>query len=255
MKKKWFTVIELTFIVILLWLIFSMSRNLFNSRKQEKIIFGETCINYLFGEIDKFENDYYYQKQINNQQLSNIFMNFRGTNLPLGTGFPPNLKGEYTVSDIVLWYINTGNNQILLKHIQTYRGVWSILFWTWFTQQIPRPSNCSSPKYLVRIGHQIQPFWDWFSSPSAYIQYTNWKQYFTTWLNQSLNTVNTWSIMFEVCDTIVLAPNWAFGSSSARNCIEIGKIEIDRRIWRNQYMKCKQTNETTWVCGVWPRLN
>ena len=79
-----------------------MSRNLFNSTKQEKITFGETCLNYLFGEIDKFETDYYYQKKINNQNLSNIFMHFRGTSLPLGNIYPPNLKGDRTVSDIIL---------------------------------------------------------------------------------------------------------------------------------------------------------
>jgi predicted nucleotidyltransferase component of viral defense system len=39
-----------------------MVKNFLNTGRQEKLIFGETCVNYLFGEMQRFSDDLKFSK-------------------------------------------------------------------------------------------------------------------------------------------------------------------------------------------------
>jgi prepilin-type N-terminal cleavage/methylation domain-containing protein len=59
-KHKAFTLFELVVVIAIIGIMIQMSRNLFSTTPQERKIYGETCINYVFGKLSNFTSDITY---------------------------------------------------------------------------------------------------------------------------------------------------------------------------------------------------
>jgi len=49
-------------VIVILSFLTVVARPFFNVKKQEEITYSENCLNFLFGEIDKFQTDLTYGK-------------------------------------------------------------------------------------------------------------------------------------------------------------------------------------------------
>lgn len=244
MRKKAFTIIELTLIVAMLWLIFSMTRNFFNVSRQNKLVFGETCLNYVFGEIDKFQTDIKYGKlPVTLSWLDGVY------SLKLfGTYTWTFLNSSWMAWMTFEWI---GNDFVVVK---TY-------------QNISLSSNNYAPFNNVPIP---EPCFDWWftivwrtSIPSWALQIaipavkTNDSQWFIwdDWETNS-NPQITWEVVYSVCGLKRWHTNPArWGVLDTSECVEVGKVNVDKRSETINFLKCARTNDQTWICSLRPRLN
>lgn len=79
-KKRGFTMIELIIVIFTLWIIIWFARNFLNTTRQERVIFWETCVNYIFWEIERIQSDIDYErntKLLMNDWLPPNFFTFK----------------------------------------------------------------------------------------------------------------------------------------------------------------------------------
>ena len=244
MQKKSFSIIELALIVSLLWIVFSMTRNFFNIWRQNKIVFWEICLNYIFAEVDKFQTDIKYGK------------------LPVSISW---LDGVYSIR---LYWANT----------------WSFLSssWMWWMKfqwlsndystiltykNISLTSNSFAPFNNVLIP---DPCFDWWLTVVWTPSINSWSLQITipivksndtqrfVWENwaTNLNPQITWEVIYSVC----WLKRWLTNPTrwnllDIGECLQIWKINIDKRSETINFIKCARTNDKTWICSLRPRLN
>ncbi len=235
MQKKSFTLVELLIVILILWLIFSMSTGFINLQRQQKFVFGEQCANHIFAEVDKFQSDVKYGKK----EVSSF------------GGFPVHstrmsINGSSWTTNKVLSYIdyrliNTNSNDELdIKESQFSHAS--------FASAGLRPGACSNEKYLIsfksptfsdgNIAFYTTPEWTFINS---------WNYYVTP-------TLITGETILNVCDTIRLG-TLADSFSDATNCVEIAKIYLDRRSSSTYFLKCTVIDTANWTCKSRPRIN
>lgn len=231
-------------VVVILWLLFAMTRSFFNVWRQKKVVFWETCLNYVFGEIDKFQTDIKYGK------------------LPVTVSW---MNGVYRIrlfGENQWWYANSSGFAWLI-----FDGAWddystvknynyislsSKNYSTFNNESIP--PQCYHNEYTLVAKPSIWSREMMIAIPTVKTNSSKWY----IWDDRETNSSPqiTWEVIYSVC----WLPDWQTNPVWANlpkttACIEIGKVHIDIRSETINFLKCAKTNDTTWICGLWPRLN
>ena len=244
MQKKAFTIIELTLIVAMLWLIFWMTRNFFNVSRQQKLIFWETCLNYVFWEIDKFQDWIKYGK------------------------LPVTISGQSWVYSIRLYGANTWTFLISTWFAWiSFEWIWNdlstIISYDYISlssnnfaplQNTPIPEPCFDGGLTLVWKTSISSWTLQVAIPAVKTNDTKWFVW-ENWIT-NVNPQTTWEIVYSVCSRRNSQINPARGGGlSTSECIQVWKVNIDKRSETINLLKCTRTNTQTWICSAWPRLN
>ena len=236
MQKKSFTLLEMTIVVALLWLIFAISKSFFNISRQEKLVFWETCVNYIFGEFSKFESDIKYGK--------NIYAYVSWTALT-----PTSYIIWVYDSWLSLSWVAAITGWVWVAAYNTSSGLFAIYkTYNISTDSAIRPVQCVNNKYLLTTN----------STPYAkmnYIYTANGDSYISNTVSWASIQPYTGESIFHVCDIVVLW-SWATSTrSQVKSCIQVAKVYFDRRIGTMQFLKCMKINDQSGICGLWPVVN
>lgn len=230
MKKKSFTLVEVLLTISIISLLFVISRSFLNVNRQEKFLFGERCMKYMFTELDKFQTDFTYGKNSVNT-ISGVDM------------------VQSSIS--FLWYTWTTNNAkaVMLLYLQDkdandyeykkYQFSHTSTLWT------SRPTQCMSPKYIMSYNTTT------FSQYGNIVMFNskqNW-WYFTDDGTAYPNQF-TWDVIISVCDAINIS-NGVYSQWS--RCSELWKIIADKRSWKISYLVCNAFDSISWKCTARPK--
>ncbi len=232
-KKRGFTMIELIIVIFTLGIIIWFARNFLNTTRQERVIFWETCVNYIFWEIEKIQSDIDYERNtkllINNGSslITPDFFAFRYNGFKNTT----NWSGQIAIQGIIV----SGG---AIQSQKTYTDLQLT------SNQIPQLCKNSRFAVVVNTGldiiiptKEIDPDTNWYiwSQGNDYI----------------LNTNTVWQItgeaLFYACDSSTL---WTI-----KNCIEIAKMYADKRSKKFYYWKCIKVSSNDWSCQSRPTIN
>lgn len=244
MKKRGFTILEMILVVAILWLLFSMTRSFFNVWRQKKIVFWETCLNYIFGEVDKFQTDIKYGK---------LPVTVSGLNGVYSLRLFGNNGGPFNNSSGFAGYLFEWLGDDYAT-IQTYKTVSlsSNNYSTFNNTSIPAP--CYSNEYVITARTSI---WSRVLQVAIPTVKTNSSQRFIGEERETNTSPQiTWDVTYSVC----WLPKWHTNPSRANmvettECIEIGKVNVDKRSETINFLKCGITNQQSGICTTWPRLN
>ncbi len=235
MQKKSFTLVELLIVILILWLIFSMSTGFINLQRQQKFVFGEQCVNHIFAEVDKFQSDVKYGKK----EVSS-FGGFPVHSTRMG------INGSSWTTSKVLSYIDyrlinsNSNDELDIKESQFSH--------TAFGSAGSRPNLCMSEKYLVSFKSST------FSDGNIAFYTTPAGSFINSWNYNTIPSIITGDLLLSVCDTIRLG-TIVDNFSDATNCVEIAKIYFDRRSSSTYFLKCSTIDTSNWTCKSRPRIN
>lgn len=244
MQKKAFTIIELTLIVAMLWLIFWMTRNFFNVWRQQKLIFWETCLNYVFWEVDKFQDGIKYGKLPVTISWQDWVYSIRFYGINTWTFYTSSWFAWISFE----WIWNDLSTVIPYDHISLSSNNFAPL------QNTPIPQQCRNAWLTIVWKTSLSSWTLQVTIPAVKTNDTKW----FVWENWVTNTnpQTTWEIIYSVCwlrNSQVNPVRWSLLSTS--ECIQIGKVNIDKRSETINLLKCTRTNIQTWICSAWPRLN
>ena len=236
MKKKGFTILELIVVIIILWLILWFSKNFLKTDRQAKIIFGETCVNYLFGEMKRFHNDIVYGKNL-------IGISPHGPRGPLGriVSVASTISAQKTIPRTAItggirW--STFDQYILDESGRVTEQI--VIFWIggrWSFTGIP--PACMSTKYTLAVQN--------LSGDDKWVSTDQGLFYWDYNINAiDKNVIYTESVI-NVCDSTT---NWYLTYGS--NCFEIAKLIRDKRQDDYFYLKCISSNPVTGICNQRP---
>jgi hypothetical protein len=233
MRKKSFTIVEILTVVVIMWLILGMVKNFLNTGRQEKLIFGETCMNYVFGEIQRFQDDIKMNKtrwmDINGTPASlfRIWMN----TIPKASLFTTGIVDVSPQSiNFEALLVNSSNQIIDDSVIKTIN---------FHTNNIPQV--CNSPRFMM------------VSMAGTYetlnIFFRNGEVTFSDDLN--FNNIAQYKVdtYFEACEKV------GQSNDKVKNCVDIGKLDIDRRSNLIFYLKCVKVDAVSWNCKQRPTIN
>lgn len=214
-------------------LILGFSRNFLNTTRQEKTIFGETCLHYIYGEVQKFSSDILYEKKW-------LYVMQDGTN-PMRYGMAFYMSWSTKTGSIDL-YLTSGNNSDQV--FDTYKKIALAP-----TSGSRIPPECVNNRFAV----SVESTWDswqfiigmpntaYTSSDDRYIGYD-------TGIADVATSTTTGEVVFTVCDK-KQAPY------TLSNCLEIGKLFIDRRPKKIYYLSCQRISTNSWDCIIRPAIN
>ncbi len=244
MQKKAFTILELALIVAMLWLIFGMTRNFFNVWRQKKLVFWETCLNYVFGEIDKFQTDIKYGKlPVTVSGLDGVYsIRLYGTN---SWSF---LHSSWFGWMTFEWIWNDFATIQTYKHISLSSNNFAPL------NNVPIPESCYSTEFTIVWKPSIFARALQIAIPAVKTTDSQW--FIGDDWETNLNPQITWEVTYSVCGLQrgqINPARWSLLDTS--ECLEVGKVNVDRRSETINFLKCARTNEQTWICSLWPRLN
>ena len=214
-KKNAYTLIEILIVVIIVGIIAWLTRNIFNDTRQNKIILGENCSNYIYGKLSNFASNINYGKTTSgaNSGITYYKITYTPNKIELGsvswTTFIP--------QDSII--IGTG-----LKSNNTERCNSS-------SYSLATTGTIGMDTIALPVKGQIL---SWNNNTSRHIG---------TW--SLTNTLNTGSIEFFVCDKNIISTNHS-------SCITASKILIDRRSQQIFLQKCLSRNSTTGKCNSRP---
>lgn len=243
-KKRAFTLIEIIVVVSLLWLIIWFTKNFLNTTRQERILFGENCINYIFWQIEKVQSD------INYERNNNLLMT--GGKSPWYFGFT--YDWQLSGNDIENWEIRVfgigrtwavDNNGFGVFEKKEYVH---IPLTTNNSTNIP--TQCQNKRFTVVIDSPDNSLWTHIVIPTKESDPdTNW-YIWDDWergIDQNYPGNSTGEAKFFACDKNT---PWY-----VRNCIEIAKTYADKRSKQFYYWKCINTNPDTGKCQLRPSTN
>ena len=239
-KRHAFTLIEVIVVVVLLWIIIWFTRNFLNTARQERILFGENCINYIFWQVEKVQSDINYER--NNSLLMN------GWQSPWYFGFTydwyltgNNGRGEVNVFGVIrTWTLDINGLGVFdeknYTHIPlTYGSI---------------PTQCKSKRFTIVIDSPEESVWTHIVIPTKESDPdTNWYigDEWERGIDQNALWNSTWEAKFFSCD--------ANGPWEVRNCVEVAKIYADKRSKQFYYWKCVSINPDTGRCQLRPSTN
>ncbi len=124
--KKWFTLIELMLVIIIIMILFLASKNLFQA-PNKYLIDGETCVNTIYGQLSQF----FYQGITGKDKTIS------------GAIYEPSSYGiqisKWTGYDAISLYISTGANSYIQESENRIYTTWSTIM------------GCNAPWYTVLI--------------------------------------------------------------------------------------------------------
>lgn len=216
MKKiKAYTLVEILIVVIIVGILAWLTRNIFNDTRQNKIILGENCSNYIYGKLSNFASSINYGKTISGQNntISYYKITYSGNKIELGTVS----WTTYSVQDTI--YIGTG--------LSSNRYEWCKSS----SYSLATTGTIGMDTIALPVKGQIL---SWNNNTSRHI-----------WTWNLTNTLNTGSIELFVCDKNIISTNHS-------SCIASSKILIDRRSKQIFLQKCLSRNSTTGKCTSRP---
>lgn len=235
MQKKAFTLMEMIIVVIILSMVFVAAKNFFDTSYQEKVAFGERCVNKIFWDIGKFETDALYGNanatKINQYDATSVTLNlWRLTWVNLGgTRVFGMITLESYNDPMAVWK----STNISLAYDDSSNG---------FVRKDP----CRSVKYIVgMVRDPITPStWS-----SLEIELLSWEN-ISIYDNRSTRLTG-WGVIFNVCELTSVSTSTA-GASQWRSCLQIWRLIADIRLPKLIYQKCYQINQTNWGCTSRP---
>ena len=231
-KKHGFTVLELVIVIFIVALILGFSRNFLNTTKQEKTIFGENCLRYVYGEIQKFSSDIMYEKKW-------LYIMQDGSDpLRYAMGFYMSWSKAWSLD----LYLLSGNDAAQVSNI--YKTIALAP-----TTGVRTPTECSSTRFWVSMegtGNTWQfiiglPNTSYITSDARYLWYD------TGLADTSVSSI-TGDVVFTVCDK-------KQDPYSLSNCLEIGKLSVDRRPKKIYYLNCQRIDVNSGNCLIRPVIN
>ncbi len=240
-KKKSFTLVELLLVVIIIGTLFFATKNFFDTSRQEKVVFAETCINYLFGEVWRFNDTVRYKKNI---WTGNIVW-YTMTLIWNGV-FPKNDLSKFAISTTATkdtW------GMIYLDDYQFTHN--STYWWVISSPWIIRPTECSSSKYFIRSDFN---FTGMSEDPLSAVVLDYDENGLNIWdWDPGVDSALTGQIILEACDATQIAEGHLFSTHSRWvKCMEVGKILVDKRIGILQTIKCGITDQENLICRSRP---
>lgn len=216
-KKNAYTLIEILIVVIIVGIIAWLTRNIFNDTRQNKIILGENCSNYIYGKLSNFASNINYGKTTSGQNniVSYYKIAYSGNKIELGFVS----WTTFSVQDSI--YIGTGltSNKSERCNSNSY--------------SLATTGTIGMDTIVLPVKGQALP------APLN----NNTSRYIGTWSLEK--TLNTGSIEFFVCDKNIISTNHS-------SCIAASKILIDRRSQQIFLQKCLSRNSTTGKCNSRP---
>lgn len=218
-KRNAYTLLEILIVVIIVGIIVWLTKNLFNTTRQDKIILWENCSNFIYGKLSNFASDISYGKRI----------------VATNTGISY-YKIAYSQNKIERGYVSWANNFVILDFIS---------IGTWINSN--KNEWCSSSSYsLATTGtngmNTIALPVKGQSIPTLSNESSN--RYIGTW-DLMANTLNTGNIEFFVC-------NKNTTSTEHSSCIASSKILFDRRSQQIFLQKCASRNSINGKCNSRP---
>lgn len=222
--------IELIIVIITLGIIIGFARNFLNTTRQERVIFGETCVNYVFWEIERVQSDIDYErntKLLMDNWLSPDFFAFRYNGFKDIT----NGAGQIWVMGISLSWWAIGTQKTYTDLQLTNNTI---------------PQLCKNTRFAVVLNtgldiiiptKDIDPDTNWYIWAAGNDYMTNTS---TVWQA-------TGEVLFYTCDS---QTPWVI-----KNCIEIAKVYADKRSKKFYYWKCIRVNPQNWSCLSRPSTN
>jgi len=227
---KAFTMLEMIIVVVILGILFRTIKSVINTDEQNKKVFGETCINRIYGDLTAFKNDVDYG---------------RYTWFFLAGGIPP----QY-VTISMTWFLANSRTRSWWEIVM--RGYSGATAWTFRTLPLSAwllPAECNHKSFTMAVDQNL----------GTGVLTTIPTQFAPAGQNRSIVPHGTTTNASQSVATMrACTKNWfVTGANPFRNvtkCLELGKIVIDRRTKSIQTFKCATLNRTTGLCNAWPSL-
>lgn len=194
--KKWYTLLELlmvTILVSLLWVVFS---NTFKPKNKD-ILYGEACVNSIYADISNF-------------------MNTSLTSKSIISGWLHIVPDKYYID------INTNNNSILLTY--TYNDnnyIYKQLNLTW---NIPPNYYCNTNNYVMIFSGnssliEIDKWINWNNPSFKWFSINSWNSFYE---KINLNLCPQWNIQYDKCKEIwIYEIDSRTDSIKRKNCLNV----------------------------------
>lgn len=230
-SKKGFTLFEILVVIVILSFLTVVARPFFNVKKQEEITYSENCLNYIFGEIDKFQTDITYGKTVlsgyNGSPTIGSRIYFWGTITTWGG-----------IRSLMQFRILNSNNTWRDTNVYQFSHLDYGTFWS-------RVVPCRNPSYAIAFTQSTL----WNGNLAVYKD--NNSIFINSWNMIQSPSVLTGEIIVNTCWVIALW-NGSWTLTTVWRCIQAGKIYADKRFNKIQTYKCKRINTSNWTCQSRP---
>jgi len=212
--KKWFTLMEIVLVLIIIWLISAAIWKMFSFKNTYRFKY-DTCYIRTISDIDNF-----FEKAL--------------------------LQRQVRTWDVYTW---VNNYNVIFNTDKQYMALVYSWVWTWklinyVGSWIDNLNQCYYSPYHTYISwNNMKVVIQWWLSLSQNWNSSKQAMALYTWNNSTPWKIgSTWEILFYRCDS-----PWTW------DCYEKNKIIVDTKTYLIKNYFCKKLNLNTWKCEIWSK--